>query len=137
MGSTNTRHIDGKGTKLLDGVALNAGSAADRTVTVNLPPNGAKVCLLVELTRTAATTVDIAVQVSMDGTTYVPLQSGAISGGTRTLSDFTDSKTVSGNDEFGVEYDLRGWRHANFVFSGTSAGGSDTVDVYGTVYEEA
>lgn len=122
------------GQAILDGVALNA-SAANRTFTVVLGNDDArwsKLLLKIVLDRTAATTLDIAPTFSFDCSVYGAVQTGAVSSGTRTLSNLADTKAVSGDVTPIIEYDVRGYRCARFVLSGTSAGASDLVDVYAT-----
>ncbi|MEM6533888.1 MAG: hypothetical protein AAF654_14805 [Myxococcota bacterium] len=120
------------GLRVLDNVALNA-TAADRTVTVRSSQSWAKALVFVDLTRAAATSLDATFLCSPDGTTFFKRQSQAISGGTSTLSDFTYTKAVTGSEAIYIESDVRGCQEWRMVFSGTSAGGSDLVDVYVTL----
>lgn len=116
--------------KALDGVALNA-SEVNRTLTLELDWSYAKVRVIAKLSRTAATDFQAAAEGTIDGTAYAPVMSRSISSGTSTLSDLTDQKTgITGDADLHLEYDVAGLRKLKIVFSGTSGGGSDTVDAY-------
>lgn len=117
-------------TPILDDIALNDATTADRTVVFTLDKMFSKLIVVTDYTNSTATTVDVDVTVSVNGSPDAVLQSGAISSGTRTLSDFTDTKAVSGDKVFTSEYDVRGLDSITLVWSGTSAGGSDTIAVY-------
>lgn len=130
--TTNTVRLQASGSfKLLDGVALNA-AAATRTIEVTTGRNFAKLVLFTDFNRSAATTVTIEPYCSPDGTLYFRLQSRAVASGTGTLSDYTDSNAVSGNEDFYTEYDARSCEKMKFIYAGASADGSDLVTVYGT-----
>lgn len=115
---------------ILDGVALNATASA-RTLTLPLDQKFNRVKVTIELTRSAATTLDATVSGTLGGgSTAAEIQSGAISSGVRTLSDLSDSKTVAGSVNIITEFDVAGLDSLELVFSGTSGGGSDLIDVY-------
>ena len=120
--------------KLLNAADLS-GAAAGRTLDLQLSDTWSKVILFVKYTYGAATAVTTTVTVSPDGTNYFALQSGAIISGTRTLSDFVDSKTTgAANQSYSMEYDVRGLRNIKFVFEGSGAPTAvDVVDVYAVV----
>ena len=117
---------------LLEGVALNAASASDRTITLNTKGFWAKLRVSVFFTYTAATTVDAVFTCAYDGVNYAQITSRSISGGTATVSKLTDSHPVSADSDFQLEYDVKGCEFVKVLFSGTGAGGSDTVDVQAT-----
>jgi hypothetical protein len=79
--------------------------------------------------RTSATAVLVNVDASNDGgTTWFPVQSVAVAGGTGTLSDYTASKTVSGTDTFEARFELN-FQMCRIRVSGTSGAAGDVVSV--------
>lgn len=107
---------------------LNATASA-RTLTLDLNQNYRTLYLAVAHTNSAATTVTMAVTVSLDGTNYFTRQRES----TGTLTDFpTLSNAVSGDEDFLVELDVAGLKSINIVFSGASAGAGDTVAITAT-----
>lgn len=114
----------------LNGVAMDA-SAADRTVTVSFngqTPRRASVAW--QLTHSAATDVSIAAEVTLDGgNNWSPLVSRSIDGGDGTVSTYTDTKEVSGDDQAILQYELpAGCNGFRCVASATSGGSSDTLN---------
>lgn len=117
---------------LLDGVAASA-SAANRTVSLVFNRLWSKVVFSVDFTRATATTLttSIARKFHPNGIETTP-QSGSVASGTRTLSDLTDSKDVSGGSKaFDIEHDVRCVHSMDIVFA-TNDGGADTFDVQAT-----
>ena len=117
--------------QLLTGVALNAAEAS-RTITLAVGYyKAAGVVCVVDYTYSAATDVQVAFTGQLAGAleAYGSRQSKAISSGTGTLSDYTEVKAVSADAVFILEYGVRAYRNVKLVFSGTSAGAGDTVDV--------
>jgi hypothetical protein len=117
---------------LLNGVALN-GAASTRTIELRLFGGISKLILLVQHTNSSATAITATPTVSIDevssSPTYSSIQSRAISSGTATDSDFVDSKSVSGDTNFQLEYDVRGAEWFKCVFAGTGADASDLLTV--------
>jgi len=62
------------------------------------------------------------------GTTWFPVQSEALSAGTGTLTDYTQSKTVSGVDTFICRWDIDD-DLLRIRVSGTSGAAGDVVSV--------
>lgn len=137
---------------LLDGVALNA-SASSRTVNRSLCPGQpgkdsecyTKVRLNIFFTHDSATDVEVAFSCSMDGgSNYATLTTKACSSGNCQVFLRTDDNDTSGsgNDEdssagdedFSLEYDVRGCTDWKAVVSGTSGGASDLVNLQATAY---
>lgn len=116
---------------LLDGPALNA-AAATRTFTVtesNMIGSGVLIAY-VDFTHTAATDVQMTCTASPDGgTTYFAIQSCEVTAGDCTSSDANWTIAVSGDDTLVWRVDTLGFPRVQCVFSGTSGGGSDTIDV--------
>jgi hypothetical protein len=115
--------------KVLSAVALNA-TAATRTVT--LPVAGySRLTMQIELTRVAATDVQVTCTGSINGGgTYALVTSGTTSSGTGTLSAYHDVFATTTSQNFMTQYDVRGLDKIACVLSGTAAGGTDLVDVY-------
>lgn len=123
-------------TPILDGIALNATASA-RTVVVPLYKKFNKVLVTTELTQDSATTLDIAVTMTQNGSGEASIQAGSISSGTRTLSTFVDQRpNVSESIDIETEYGVAGYDSITFVWSGTSGGASDLIDVYITAVSE-
>jgi hypothetical protein len=120
--------------KMLEGVALNA-AAATRTLTLSPEGQYVKALILVDLSWTAAADVSITPSASLgDSTVTAPMTVAVTAGdGTITIVDRVDIKAVSADDQFLVEYDIRGMNTLSLVFAGTSGGASDTIDVYATL----
>ena len=119
---------------VLEGVALNA-AAATRTAEINC--EGYSVLrFFVFFTHSAASDVSVTPTATLDGTNYAPLQSRSIVAGAATLSDLVDTKTVTGDDQFWVDYDVRGLTTIKLAMSGTSAGASDLVTCQGCLIAE-
>jgi len=118
---------------LLDGVAANAAEAL-RTVSVTFDEIESVRCT-VALDHTAASALTVQVyrgHVDDDGAVqYGLVQSGALASGTSTLSDYTLSKSVSGDVsiEIGPFWtgDSKGIR---FVVAATGGGASDLISLY-------
>ncbi len=140
MGRTSTTRLTNPAStnkfNFLEGVALNA-TEATRTVTVELGGRWDKLRLALFLSRTAATSVVVTPSVSLDGTNFAPMTSRSISGGASTVSELVETKSVSGDDEFHLEYDVKGLESVKFVLSGASAGGSDLIDAQLTLSSES
>lgn len=113
---------------LLEQVALNA-AAGTRTVTLTTGRRWPTLRVSVFFTHSAATTVTMVTSCSMDGTNYATVQAGALSGGTRTLTDLTDSKPVSGNTNFHFSVGVKTCEKVQLLFGGASAGANDKVNV--------
>ena len=118
--------------KLLSGAALNDATEANRTVEIETRQNWSKANLFVYLTRGG--TVD-PVTITFWGkpvadAEYARLQTRSCSSGTCTLSDATDSKSVSGDADWIAEYDVRSYWAVKWVLSGTNPTGDDVVDAY-------
>jgi hypothetical protein len=115
--------------KVLSAVALNA-TASTRTVT--LPVAGySRLTLQVELTRVAATDVQVTCTGSINGGgTYAQETSVTISAGTGTLAAYHDVFATTTSQNFLTKYDVRGIDKIACVLSGTSAGATDLIDVY-------
>ncbi len=113
---------------VLDGVAADAAEAS-RTIT--LPTHGmSRLVLQVEFTRSAGTAVTLTPSYSLDdGANYCRMTSTTISLGTGTLSQYTDSRTTSSTESFGVTYDVAGMDYFKVVFAVTSGGSSDLLTV--------
>lgn len=114
---------------IITGVALNA-SAALRTVVFPLGGRWSKLDVTTNLTRVAATTLDIAMTTVVSGSAEALVQSGAVLAGTRTLTDLNDTKVVGASVVFKTEYDVRSADTLTLVWSGTSGGASDTIIVH-------
>jgi hypothetical protein len=112
--------------EVLDDVALNATEAL-RTGQVNFgrfKPRFASIHA--RLTRDSATTFVATCYETIDGTNWLQVQSRNIADGTGTISDFADSKSVSGDDELNLNYELSpGISGFRVVLSGASGGASD------------
>lgn len=113
---------------LLDDIALNA-TAADRTITLTLDRKYAKVVIGIDFEHNAATTVTATPTVSYDGSVFFSKTTKSCASGTCTVYQRTDSNPVSGDEEFELEFDVRGLEKLKIVFAGASAGASDTIDV--------
>lgn len=127
-----TSHRIGSG--MLSGVALNA-TASTRTVTINLGdlPAGrdgegwGKLRFGIQHTNSAATTVTAQFTCSYDGTTYYRRTTRSCASGTCSVYEQTDSNAVSGDQDFELEYDIRGCAKIQILLGGASAGASDLV----------
>ena len=114
---------------MLEGVALNA-TEATRTLTLQVNQRWAKVRVAIFFTHSAATTVTATPKCSTEaGGTYANYQTRSCSSGTCSTFDMVDSNAVAGDEDFILEYDVRGCWEFDLVLSGASAGGSDLVDV--------
>lgn len=113
-------------TKLINAGALNGSPSFSLT----LNKEWSKLIVVVDHTNVAATDITTTVTATLDGSVSFTPQSGAISAGTRTLSNLTDSKTVSADVIFSIEYDVRGYQSISITFDGTSSGATDLIDVY-------
>jgi len=120
---------------ILAAVALNATASA-RTITLTKGDGGlraSKLLVGVFYTYSAATTVTAQLSCALDGTNYAIRQTRAISSGTATLSNLTDSKTTgAANHDFMLEFDVRGCEAVKILFGGASADGSDLVNIQAT-----
>lgn len=118
--------------KLLDGVALNA-SAATRTITVELGPDGDYRSLVVQVdfTHNAATTLVLTPTCSINGgASYASVLTGSVSSGTEDVDAHVVSMGVAGSVNNKYEFNVVGCDAFKIVFSGASGGASDLIDVY-------
>lgn len=129
--NTYTKRLRGdQGTfKILDGVALNATEGA-RTIDVDIQAAWSKVVVFVDFSRTAATDIIATPTYSPDGVVYFSYTSRSITSGASTVSPLVDTYPTAADASFALEYDVRTAKKLKIIFSGTSAGGSDLVDVY-------
>jgi len=88
-----------------------------------------QLAIYVDLTRTAATTVDIYLEYSDDdGTTWFRSQASSVAAGTETITDHLIQKTVAADDTFVHFMEVFG-KLGRLVVDGTSGGASDTIIV--------
>lgn len=122
--------------KVLDSVALNA---ADASRTFSLDVSGySSLSVQVDLTRTAATDLQLTCSVSLNGgVSFGSLTSTSVSSGTGTISVFHDVCTIgagstclTGTGNIVLDYDVRKYDAFKCVVSGTSGGANDIVNVY-------
>lgn len=115
--------------KILNAVAANA-NASLRTFV--LPVAGySKATIQVNLTRSAATDIQLACTASLDGgATYATITSTSILAGVGTMTAYHDvyATTSTGNVLF--EYDTRTYDSMTCVWSSTSGGSNDKATVY-------
>lgn len=118
---------------LLNQVGANA-AAASRTATIDLSElRIRRLCGTVTLSHSAATSLTLQVKLSADGgTTYALVQSQQIAAGTATLSDYLQSKAVSGDDGFAFHVDCEGFTHAQLIVAAPSGGGLDVITLIGS-----
>jgi hypothetical protein len=115
--------------KVLSAVALNA-SAGSRTFTLPVS-RYAKTVVQVDLTRTAATDLQLTCTGSLNGgATYGEIASTSISAGVGTMSAYRDVFALTTSRNILFEYDTRNYDSFRCVVSGTSGGAADTINVY-------
>lgn len=126
---------DAGSVNILSGVALNAAEA-NRTIVLNT--NGwAKLRVAVFFTYSSSSQLTAIFRCSFDGTNYARIQSRKISDGASTLSSFTDVKaTSSTNQDFIIEYSVKGCVRSKIVFAGTPAGAGDLITVQALAQSE-
>lgn len=126
----NHMSVDDTGSKLwLDGIALNAAAADDRTIEVELGGIWAKLEVDVYFTRSTATDVTAVFTCSKDGTRYTRKTSSATALGVRTFYLRTGVFPTVVSVDFTLEYDVRACQSIKIVFGGTASGAGDLVDV--------
>jgi len=116
---------------LINGIALNA-TASTRTfeVTEQEVQGYGLLDVYINHTNSAATDVQMDCNASNDaGATDFAIQSCSITAGVCTSTDANWTKAVAASDTWVWRIDILGFPRVNCVFSGTSAGGSDTVTV--------
>lgn len=118
-----------------------AGAALTSTITT--PAHGCRgqrrCVLIVDFEQSGTTRVDIQAQVrfNLEGTSndvttpWTPMQAQTLSSGAATLDDYVYRKTVSGNDEWRLSYDIDDDEIRFVVTSGTgTAAAGDTVQLW-------
>lgn len=63
---------------------------------------------------------------------WCPVQTGATTAGTRTLTDLTDSKTVAADDEFSTSIEVNA-DEVRFLITATGGNVNDTAQVWATL----
>lgn len=114
---------------LLDDVALNDGTEANRTITLTLQKKWSKVLVKVFYTNSSATTVTATISASQDGTNFAVKTTKSCAQGTCTIYPRVDSNPVSGDEDFELEIDVKGQEKLKVVFGGASADASDLIDI--------
>jgi hypothetical protein len=115
--------------KVLDGAALNA-AAASRTFTLDVSGMSV-VSIQIDLTRTAATDLQLTCLASLNGgVSYGEISSTSVSGGTGTMTAYHDVFPLSANHNLIFDYYVGTKDNLKCTVSGTSGGANDTIDVY-------
>jgi hypothetical protein len=113
-------------TTILDGVAGN-GAASTRTLEMNCEKDF-RIGIYYGLVQVAATTATIQAYLSNDGgATWGLVQSVAISAGTGTLSDYTLSNAVAGDEEIWLGIDCEAADKVKVIFGGANHGATDLI----------
>jgi hypothetical protein len=111
----------------ISGVAANAAEAS-RTQEVSTR-FASQVGFGISLTRVAATAINVALYKSANGTDYHRVSSLAIDTGTGTASDYSVSKTVSGDDTLWVDLACEDAVSVKIIVSTTAGGATDLLTV--------
>jgi hypothetical protein len=121
---------------LLSAAKLNDATAANRTATTTVDDDrsGYDVLVLyVDHTNNSATDVQMTCTNTPEtGSNAATIQSCSVALGACTSNNATWSNAVSGDETFVWRVDVTGYPGSiSCVFSGTSSGASDTIDVQG------
>ena len=113
---------------ILDGVAANAAESL-RTAVVAVP-HDSDITFTIALTWGAATALNAALYKSVDGgVTYARVHSVSISSGTGTMSEYTVTETVTGNDDMAVDLACKACTHVKIIVSAAGGGAADLLTV--------
>ena len=123
------------GEKLTD-VAANEAEA-NRQFVLNVH-GVAFVTVVINFAHSAATAITMVMEESVNGgVNYGRTRSVDIASGTGTLSAFTWSQAVSGDDDIAIRLDVRTLSNVRLTFAATGGGGSDiftSVTAQGSVH---
>lgn len=111
----------------IDGVAANAEESS-RTQEVRTR-HASSVGFGIDLTRVAASAISVTLYKSADGTNYERVPSLEIDTGAGTASDYTITKTVTGNDTLWVDLDCENCLKVKIIVSATGGGATDLITV--------
>jgi hypothetical protein len=113
-------------TTILDAVAGNAAEAS-RTLEMNCEKDF-RLGIYYGLAQDSATTMTIQAYLSNDGgSTWGLVQSVAISAGTGTLSDYTISNAVSGDEQIWLGIDCEAADRCKVIFGGAGLAAADKI----------
>ena len=116
--------------KVLSAVALNDGTAANRTFKL-LVGGLAKLTVQIDLTRLASTDVQLACTASLNSAaSYGSIMSTSVSSGAGTVTAYHDVNAGTASRNILLEYDVRTYDAIKCVLSGTAAASGDLVTVY-------